>query len=143
MGVRVYEKTFANEKLTAFLANRAAKLLHNKNPQVPKIKITAREVSMLHDYFGKGYARYTRKAVEAMKLAKELERVGIPTSHVCSILPVAFMVGSNRVVPGTKIVNPVGDADLNPEEEKKLRRTIVEKALEALQADVKEHTVFE
>ena len=53
------------------------------------------------------------------------------------------MVGSNRVVPGTKIVNPVGDAELNPEEEKKLRRAIVEKAIEALQADVKEYTVFD
>ena len=53
------------------------------------------------------------------------------------------MVGSNRVVAATKIVNPLGDAELNPEEEKKLRRSIVEKALEALQADVTEHTVFD
>ena len=74
---------------------------------------------------------------------KELERAGLPTAHICSIIPVAEMVGSNRVVPATKIVNPLGDAELNPEEEKKLRRAIVEKAIEALQADVKEHTVFD
>ena len=53
------------------------------------------------------------------------------------------MVGSNRVVPATKIVNPLGDAELDPEKEKKLRRAILEKALDALQADVEEHTVFE
>ena len=53
------------------------------------------------------------------------------------------MVGSNRVVGAAKIVNPLGNAELKPEEERKLRRAIVEKALEALQADVEEHTVFE
>jgi glycine reductase complex component B subunit gamma len=54
-----------------------------------------------------------------------------------------MMVGSNRVVAGSKIVNPLGNADLGPKEEKELRRAIVEKALEALQADVKEQSLFE
>jgi len=52
------------------------------------------------------------------------------------------MVGSNRVVPGSGIVHPVGNADLEQREEKKLRRTIVEKALEALQTEVREPTLF-
>jgi glycine reductase len=76
-------------------------------------------------------------------LAKELERIGIPTAHVCSIVPVALMVGSARVVAGSKIVNPLGNADLDPREEKELRRAILEKALQALQADVKEQALFE
>ena len=53
------------------------------------------------------------------------------------------MVGSNRVVTGSKIVNPVGNADLNPQEEKGLRRAIVEKALKALETEVGEQTLFE
>lgn len=53
------------------------------------------------------------------------------------------MVGSNRIVNGKKIVNPLGDADLEPAEEKSLRRAIVEKALVALQTDIKEQTLFE
>jgi len=56
--------------------------------------------------------------------------------------PIALMVGSNRVVPGSGIVHPVGNADLEQREEKKLRRTIVEKALEALQTEVREPTLF-
>ena len=52
------------------------------------------------------------------------------------------MVGSNRIVTAPKIVNPVGNADLEPQEEKKLRRAIVENALEALQTDVHEQTLF-
>ena len=53
------------------------------------------------------------------------------------------MVGSNRIIRGTKIVNPLGNADLEPQDEKELRRAIVEKALEALQTDVKEQTLFD
>ena len=56
--------------------------------------------------------------------------------------PVALMVGSNRVIPGAGIVHPVGNADLDPKEEKALRRAIVERALEALQTDLTEQKLF-
>ena len=56
--------------------------------------------------------------------------------------PVAVMVGANRVVPAAGIIHPLGDAELTPEEEKALRRRIVEQALKALQADVAKPTVF-
>jgi glycine reductase len=50
-------------------------------------------------------------------------------------MPVAKMVGSNRVIRGNGIVSPVGDPDLPPEEEKKLRERILRQALEALQQE--------
>ena len=53
------------------------------------------------------------------------------------------MVGSNRIVSGNKIVNPVGNADLSPQDEKEFRRSIIEKALKALQANVEEQTLFD
>jgi len=52
------------------------------------------------------------------------------------------MVGSTRILPGQKIVNPVGDADLPRAEERKLRRSIVEKALKALQTEVEEQRIM-
>jgi len=52
------------------------------------------------------------------------------------------MVGSNRIFPGQKIINPVGNADLPPAEEKKLRRSIVQKALKALQTDIEEQRIM-
>jgi len=42
------------------------------------------------------------------------------------------MVSGNRVVRGNGIVQVVGDANASPDEEKKLRRRLVEKALESL-----------
>ena len=56
-------------------------------------------------------------------------------AQVTSIVPVARMVGSNRVVEGAGIVHPLGNPDLPPEEEKHLRDRIVRQAFEALQTE--------
>ena len=48
-------------------------------------------------------------------------------------MPVAKMVGSNRIVRGGGIVHVLGDADLPPEEERKLRHEILKRAFDALQ----------
>lgn len=45
------------------------------------------------------------------------------------------MIGANRVVLGNGIVHVVGDATLSPEEEKTLRRRLIEQALQMLQDD--------
>ena len=47
------------------------------------------------------------------------------------------MVGSNRVVLGTGIIHVTGDAKLAPNDEKDLRRKIVQQALDALQSNDK------
>ncbi len=71
-----------------------------------------------------------------------MEKAGIPTAHVTTMTPVALMVGSNRIIPGSGICYPVGNIDLDPKVEKALRRAIVEKALEALQTEVQEQMLF-
>ena len=43
------------------------------------------------------------------------------------------MVGANRTVLGNGIVHVVGAANASAEDEKKIRRRLVEQALEALQ----------
>jgi glycine reductase len=53
--------------------------------------------------------------------------------QVTSVMPVAQMVGSNRIVQGGGIVHVLGDADLPPEEEKQLRHDILRRAFDALQ----------
>jgi glycine reductase complex component B subunit gamma len=53
--------------------------------------------------------------------------------QVTSVMPVAKMVGSNRIVQGGGIVHVLGDPDLPQEEEKKLRHDILKRAFDALQ----------
>lgn len=54
--------------------------------------------------------------------------------QITSALPIAKMIGSNRIVLGNGIVHVTGDAKLSPEDEKDLRRRLVQKALDALQS---------
>ena len=58
--------------------------------------------------------------------------------QITAALPVAKMIGANRTVLGNGIVHVVGDASISPEQEKQLRRSLVEKALEQLRSDDKQ-----
>ena len=75
-------------------------------------------------------------------MVKEIERAGLPVVHMCTIVPISLTVGANRIVPTVAIPHPLGDPQLTAGEEKALRRRLVEKALEALQTEVHEQTVF-
>ncbi len=76
-------------------------------------------------------------------MVKEIERSGITAVHACSIVPISLTVGGNRIVPTIAIPHPFGSPDKSFEEEKALRRQLVEKALQALQTPIEEQTVFE
>ena len=76
-------------------------------------------------------------------MVKEIERVGIPVVHVCTVVPISMTVGANRIVPAIAIPHPLGDPKLDPNEEKELRRKIVNRALKALSTEVELQTVFE
>jgi len=75
-------------------------------------------------------------------MVKEIERAGIPAVHICTIVPISRTVGANRIVPAIAIPHPLGDPNKSPEEEKKLRRALVEKALQALETKIEGQTVF-
>ena len=75
-------------------------------------------------------------------MVKEIERAGLPVVHVCTIVPISLTVGANRIVPAVAIPHPLGDPARTREEEKELRRHLVEKALRALQTEISEQTVF-
>jgi len=76
-------------------------------------------------------------------MVKEIERAGIPVVHMCTVTPISMTVGANRIVPTIAIPHPLGNPSLTPEEEKSLRRGLVEKAIKALQTKVTEQTIFE
>ena len=52
------------------------------------------------------------------------------------------MVGSNRIVPASRIVSPLGNPELKKEEEKQLRKAIVKEALKSLQEEIQEQRIF-
>ena len=76
-------------------------------------------------------------------MVKEIERAGIPVVHMCTVVPISLTVGANRIIPTVAIPHPLGNPALEPAEEKKLRRKLVERALKALETEVEDQTVFE
>jgi len=72
-----------------------------------------------------------------------MERAGILAVHICSIVPISKTVGANRIVPAVAIPHPLGDPTKSREEEKALRRALVEKALRAMETKVEGQRVFE
>ena len=76
-------------------------------------------------------------------MVKELERAGLPVVHVCTVTPISLTVGANRIVPAIAIPHPLGNPALDKDEEKKLRRKLVTKALRALQTEVDGQKIFE
>ena len=76
-------------------------------------------------------------------MVKEIERAGLPVVHICTVTPISMTVGANRIVPAIAILHPLGNPALDKDEEKELRRKIVEKALKALTTEVDGQTIFE
>ena len=62
-------------------------------------------------------------------MVKGVEGAGLPVVHVCTVTPISMTVGANRIVPAVAIPHPLGNPALEADEEKKLRRNLVEKAL--------------
>ena len=76
-------------------------------------------------------------------MVKEIERAGIPVVHICTVVPISLTVGANRIVPAIAIPHPLGNPALTMEEEKEIRRKMLNKALDALCTEVNDQTVFE
>lgn len=76
-------------------------------------------------------------------MVKEIEKTGLPVVHICTVVPISLTVGANRIVPAIAIPHPLGNPSLNNEEEKALRRGIIDKAIKALTTEVDGQTVFE
>jgi glycine reductase len=75
-------------------------------------------------------------------MAKELERAGIPTVPISSLVTIVQNVGATRIVAGLGIPHPLGDPRLSLEEQKKARRVLVERALTALALPIPDQKLF-
>ena len=71
-----------------------------------------------------------------------IEKAGIPVAHITPISEVAEITGSLRILHGTAIPYVTGDINMTPDEEKVLNKKYFDKALEMLQTDVEEQTLF-
>lgn len=76
-------------------------------------------------------------------MVKEIDRAGIPVTHICTVVPISLTIGANRIVPAIGIPYPLGDARLSEEKSYEIREKLVVRALKALTVPVDGQTVFE
>ena len=76
-------------------------------------------------------------------MVKEIDRAGIPVTHICTVVPISLTIGANRIVPAIGIPYPLGDATQSEEKSYQIREDLVVRALKALTIPVEEQTVFE
>ncbi len=81
VGVRVVDKFMATEKRMAHMANKALQYLRKIDPSIPNAETAPEEIHIEHDYFGAGYAHYTKKGVDAIKEAAELEGIKLEGTY--------------------------------------------------------------
>lgn len=74
-------------------------------------------------------------------MVNEIEKAGIPTALITNMTAVAKSIGSPRVIPGIAINNPC-NIDLPMEEQLKMRRNYVERALKAVSSAVSGQEFF-
>jgi len=76
-------------------------------------------------------------------MAREIEATAdIPVVQIATIVPIMLTVGANRIVPGVAIPHPVGAPDKGEDVDKMMRRELLERALKAIQTEIKEQTIF-
>ena len=76
-------------------------------------------------------------------MVKEIDRVGIPVTHICTVVPISVTIGANRIVPAIGSPYPMGDPRLGEKKSYEIRENLVMRALKALTLPVEEQTVFE
>ena len=76
-------------------------------------------------------------------MVKEIDRAGIPVTHICTVVPISLTIGANRIVPAVGIPYPLGDVTESREKSYEIRERLVKRALKALTVPVEEQTVFE
>ena len=75
-------------------------------------------------------------------MVKEIDRAGIPIAHITNLTPIAKVTGSNRIIAGVALTNPCSDIALPADEQKKMQKNYVLRALKAISTEIKEQTFF-
>jgi len=102
IGVRVVDRIAANASTVARLANRTLRIFQKYRCHVPDIKVKRRQINLLYDCFGRGYAVPTKEAIEAVELMEKYEDIRLEYTYTGKTL-----AGLIRYVQEKKIEDKV------------------------------------
>lgn len=116
VGVRVYDKLGANPYMVAYQARACVRRLRRYDPSFPDIRVTRGDFEFLDDFFGRGYAHFTKLGMEAVNMAKEFEGLKLDGTYTGKALAglIAFARRENLADKALLFVNTYNSRDLKP-----------------------------
>ncbi len=102
IGVRVIEENIANQAKVARMVNRTVRFLRKFDPTVPQVQIRPKDVELLAEYLGPGYAHPTPEALKAVELVAELEGLPLETTYTGKTM--AALLDYARARPGSRLL---------------------------------------
>ncbi len=81
VGVRVVDRIISNSLAVKGYADRCVKLMSRFIPELKGLKINFTDFTVLHDYFGKGYAYFTEDGIKAVKTLYETEEIKLEGTY--------------------------------------------------------------
>ncbi len=98
IGVRVLERIFVNEYMMAWEINRTLRYLRRQGVDVGIRRIRPRDINLMHDYIGEGYAEKTPEAIQSSELLARDERINLDLTYTGKTM--AAMLDKAKNMPG-------------------------------------------
>ncbi len=86
VGVRITDWIACNESLVANIVNRTIGLLKKSGADIPSLKYSGKDITMIHEFFGGEYAKITDEGVQAKNLAAEVEGLTLDTTYTAKTM---------------------------------------------------------
>ena len=81
IGVRITDYVALNEWMVASIVNRTCNYLRQYSDRIPPLKYRARDIHLIHDFFGGEYAKITPEGLEARAMARETDGLVVDTTY--------------------------------------------------------------
>jgi 1-aminocyclopropane-1-carboxylate deaminase/D-cysteine desulfhydrase-like pyridoxal-dependent ACC family enzyme len=81
MGVAVTPPHFSDFEHVKKLFDDAVKKLRKSDPTLPPITLSRDDIEIITDYIGNGYARFTKKGMDAVALIKETDGIALEGTY--------------------------------------------------------------
>ncbi len=86
IGVRIADYIAINEYMLANIINRTNRCLTDAGAPLGKLKLKAKDVTLIHEFFGGEYARITDEGMDAKNLLQELEDLTLDTTYTAKTM---------------------------------------------------------
>jgi D-cysteine desulfhydrase len=118
VGVRIIEKAYVNEAIVAWEIRRTIKFLKKLGVELGLNRVTKKDIMMIHDFFGEGYAEPTGEAVSAIRLVKELEGIDLDITYTAKSMAALFAHAAKDKKKRYLFWHTLNTVDLGPFTEK-------------------------